>query len=138
MAKRLVEFPVEGGGTVLVQVEDGAAAGRYGGGDITRGWGDRDEQVVLKAQQSFEQAVARVQPAVQALVHRLRSVTESPEEIKVDFGLELSAEVGAFVAGASSTGNFTVSMTWRPGRGPASVPHPVEPGGDDPASGAAG
>ena len=138
MAKRFVEFTLESGGTVLVQVEDGTAAGGYGAGEITRGWGDRDERVVLQAQQSFEQAIGRVQPAVQALVRRLRSVAESPEEIKVDFGLELSAEVGAFVAGASSTGNFTVSMTWRPGRVPTSVPDPVEPGRDDPASGAAG
>lgn len=138
MVKRLVEFPLEDGGTVLVQAEDGTAAGGHDGGEVTRGWGNRDERVVLQAQQSFEQAVGRVQPAVQALVRRLRSVAESPEEIKVDFGLELSAEVGAFVAGASSTGNFTVSMTWRPARAPRSVPDPAESGPDDPANGTAG
>ena len=128
MAKRLVEFPLEDGGTVLVQVEDGAAAGGHGGGEVTRGWGDRNERVVLQAQQSFEQAIDRVQPAVQALVRRLRSVAESPEEIKVDFGVELSAELGAFVAGASSTGNFTVSMTWRPGRTAGQAGAPAESG----------
>jgi hypothetical protein len=41
------------------------------------------------------------------------------------------------VAGASSTGNFTVSMTWRPGPVPTSVPDPLEPGRDEPPSGAA-
>jgi len=138
MAKRLVEFPLEDGGTVLVQVEDGTAAGGHGGGEVTRGWGDLDERVVLQAQQSFEQAVGRVQPAMQALVRRLRSVAESPEEIKVDFGLELSAEVGAFVAGASSTGNFTVSMTWRPGRAAGPAPDAVESGRDDPVNRAPG
>ena len=138
MGKRLVEFTLEDGSTVLVQAEDGTAAGGYGGGEVTRGWGDRDERVVVRAQQSFEEAVGRVQPAVQALVRRLRSVAESPEEIKVDFGLELSAEVGAFVAGASSTGNFTVSMTWRPARAPRSAPDPAESGRDDPANGTAG
>ena len=138
MAKRLVEFPLEGGGTVLVQAEDGTAAGGHGGGEVVRGWGDRDERVVLQAQQSFEQAVGRVQPAVQALVRRLRSVTESPTEITVDFGVELSAEVGAFVAAASSTGNFTVSMTWRPARAGRSAPDPAEAGRGDPADGAAG
>ena len=131
-----MEFPLEDGGSVLVQVEDGAAAGGHGGGGGTRGWGDREERVVTQAQQSFEQAVGRVQPAVQALVRRLRSVAESPEEIKVDFGIELSAEVGAFVAGASSTGNFTVSMTWRPGRDAGRPPDPTDPGRDDPTTGA--
>ena len=91
MTRRLVEFPLEDGGSVLVQVEDGATAGGYGGGEVTRSWGDREQRVVAQAQQSFEQAVGRVQPAVQALVRRLRSVAESPEEIKVDFGIELSA-----------------------------------------------
>ena len=134
MARRLVEFPLEDGGSVLVQVEDGSAAGGYGG-DVTRGWGDRDQRVVEQAQQSFEAAVTRVQPAVQALVRRLRSLAESPAEITIDFGIELSAEVGAFVAGASSTGNFTVSMTWRPGQAAEPTPVPAEPGRDAPATG---
>jgi hypothetical protein len=69
--------------------------------------------VVEQARQSFEQAVARVQPAVQGLLTQLRSLAEAPEQIEVEFGLQLSAEVGAFVAGASTTGNFKVSMTWR-------------------------
>ena len=125
MTRRLVEFPLEDGGSVLVQVEDGATAGGYGGGEVTWGWGDREQRVVAQAQQSFEQAVGRVQPAVQALVRRLRSVAESPEEIKVDFGIELSAEVGAFVTGASATGNFTVSMTWRPGPDAGRSPDPT-------------
>jgi hypothetical protein len=125
MTRRLVEFPLEDGGSVLVQVEDGATAGGYGGGEVTRSWGDREQRVVAQAQQSFEQAVGRVQPAVQALVRRLRSVAESPEEIKVDFGIELSAEVGAFVTGASATGNFTVSMTWRPGPDAGRSPDPT-------------
>jgi hypothetical protein len=113
MARQLVEFPLQDGGTVLVEVDDGSV------GEVTRGWGDRDMRVVEHAQQSFEQAISRVQPAVQGLLSQLRSLAETPEEIQVEFGLQLSAEVGAFVAGASTTGNFKVSMTWRrrPGLG---------------------
>lgn len=107
---RLVEFPLEGGGSVLVQVDEGRGAD----GEVTRGgWGDRNDRVVEQAQQSFEHAVARVQPAVQGLLNQLRSVAEAPERIEVEFGLQLSAEVGAFVAGASSSGNFKVTMTWQ-------------------------
>jgi Trypsin-co-occurring domain 1 len=57
--------------------------------------------------------VARVQPAAQALVSRLRSLVDAPEEIGVEFGLELRAEAGAFIAAASSTANFKVTLTWR-------------------------
>ncbi len=109
MGTRLVEFSLQDGeGTVLVQVDDAGPRG-----DVTRGWGDRDQRVVDQARHSFEQAVGRVQPAIQGLLRQLRSVAESPEQIQVEFGLQLSAEVGAFVAGASSTGNFKVSMTWQ-------------------------
>ncbi|MGK5170776.1 CU044_2847 family protein [Geodermatophilus sp. CPCC 205761] len=107
-----MEYPLEAGGSVLIQVEDG----HDGDAEVTRGWGDRDRRVVEQARESFEQAVARVQPAVQGLVRQLRSLADSPDAISVEFGLELSAEVGAFVAGASTKGNFKVSMTWQPGR----------------------
>jgi len=108
MAKRLVEFPLDHGGSVLVEVDDDVP--RDG---VTRGWGDSNRRVVEQAQQNFEQAVGRVQPAIQGLLSQLRGLAETPEEIQVEFGLQLSAEVGAFVAGASTTGNFKVSMTWQ-------------------------
>lgn len=104
----LAEFQLEDGGSVLVQVTDGHVAD----GGVTRGWGDRDMRVVEQAQQSFERAVARVQPAVQGLLNELRSLAETPEQIQVEFALQLSAEVGAFIAGASTSGNFKVTMTW--------------------------
>ncbi|MGY1615294.1 CU044_2847 family protein [Geodermatophilus sp. SYSU D00691] len=111
MVRQLVEFPLEDGGSVVVQVDYAS------GGEVTRGWGDPDRGVVEQARQSFEQAVARVRPAVQGLLTQLGSLAQAPEQIQVEFGVQLSAEVGAFVAGASSTGNFKVSMSWhrRPG-----------------------
>ena len=112
--ERLLEYPLDGGGSVLVQVEDGHG----GDGEVTRGWGERDRRVIEQAQESFQQAVGRVQPAVQALLAQFRSLADSPDTVSVEFGLELGAEVGAFVANASSKGNFKVSLTWRPRAGP--------------------
>jgi hypothetical protein len=103
---QLVEFPLEDGGSVLVEVHAGAA------GPVTRGLGTRNG-VTEQAQHTFEQAVARVQPAAQVLVRRLRALADAPEEIGVEFGLELSAEAGAFIAAASSTANFKVTLMWR-------------------------
>ena len=104
----LVAFPLADGGVVLVKVDDAPARG-----EVTRGWGERAQRLVHQAQHTFEQAVSRVQPAIQGLVQELRSLAETPEEIQIEFGLQLSAEVGAFVAGASTSGNFKVSMTWQ-------------------------
>jgi Trypsin-co-occurring domain 1 len=111
--RRLVEFPLQDGGSVVVEIDDDAAGGASAGagGVLTRGLSDR--RVVEQAQQSFEQAVGRVQPAVQVMLARLRALADAPDEVQVEFGVQLSAQAGAFVAAASSTGNFRVSMTWR-------------------------
>jgi hypothetical protein len=116
---RLVEFPLQDGGSVLVQVDEAAA-----GGPVTRGLGDR--HVTAQAAQTFEQAIARVQPAAQALISRLRALADAPDEVGVEFGLELSAEAGAFIAAASSTANFKVTLTWR--RNHPARPQPVDSG----------
>ena len=42
------------------------------------------------------------------------------DEVVVSFGLQLSAEAGAFIAAASTAANFTVSVTWR-----AAAPEPA-------------
>jgi Trypsin-co-occurring domain 1 len=116
---RLVEFPLEHGGAILVEVDAGIV------GPVTRGLDDR-HRVADQAQQTFEQAIARVQPAAQTLVNRLRTLADTPEEIVVEFGLELSAEAGAFIAAASSTANFKVTLTWR--RDHRAPQRPVNPG----------
>jgi hypothetical protein len=119
--RQLVEFPLREGGSVLVQVDDAAE-----GGPVTRGW--RDQNVPEKARETFEQAISRVEPAAQALLTQLRGLAEPPDEVAVEFGVELSAQAGAFIAAAGSTANFKVSLTWRrPSRSPAPVPPAPDP-----------
>lgn len=112
---QLVEFPSADGGTVLVEVAEGAA-----GMPVTRGM--RDSGVIEQAQQTFEDAVRRVEPAVRTVVDQLRTIAQSPDEIHVQFGLDLHAEAGAFIAKACTTANFSVALVWHrtePEPGPA-------------------
>ena len=81
-------------------------------GPVTRGLPSGAEGVE-RAGKTFEEALSRVQPAVQAVINQLRSATEKPDEIQVEFGLDLHAEAGAFIASASTTANFSVALTWR-------------------------
>jgi hypothetical protein len=96
---RLVEFPLESGGVAVVQVAEGmGGTGGTGGTDdlpvardrpVTRGM--RDGAVAERAQQTFEQAVDRVQPATEALIARFRSMTRPPDEVSISFGLAVTA-----------------------------------------------
>lgn len=101
---RIIEFPVEGDSTVLVEVSDQST------GVVTRGiYGPNISE---RAQRTFEDAIYRVQPAIHAVVSHIQSAAQSPNEVQVEFGLNLHAEAGAFIAAASATANFTVTLTW--------------------------
>ena len=36
-----------------------------------------------------------------------------PDEMTVEFGLRMSAQAGAYIAQASATATFKVTLTWR-------------------------
>ncbi len=107
--KRLVEFPLEQGGGVLVEVDELPA------GPVMRGLGKDHLAVAERTDKTFEEATAAVTPAARSLIARLRSIDDPPEEIGIEFGVQLSAQTGAFIASAAAAANFKVSMTWRRG-----------------------
>ena len=102
---QLVEFPLAAGGSVLVDVTAPQA------GPVTRGLKGAD--VIERARQTFEEAVGRIRPALEGVINQLGSLAQVPDEVHVEFGLDLHAEAGAFIAAVSSTANFTVALTWR-------------------------
>jgi hypothetical protein len=102
--RRLVEFRLEDGTSIFVEAESQSR-------EVTRG--GRGGDLAVEAGESFESALARVQPAAVAVVDRFRGLSDAPEEVEVEFGIQLSAEVGAFVAKAAGEANFRVAMRWK-------------------------
>lgn len=106
---RPVEFPLNGGGSIIVEVA--------GAGDeepVTRGWREERQQgAPERAQQTFDAAIAKVRPAADALLATLADLTHSPDEVTVEFAVGLSARAGACIATLGSTANFKVTLTWR-------------------------
>ena len=104
--KRLVEFPLEGGGSVLVEVDEpGAEAGTVRVA--------RPGEIAEKARASFEEAVGQVRPAAESIIAKLRDLSDPPDQIEVEFGLKLSAQAGAFIAAAGVEGTYRGKMTWK-------------------------
>src|SRR5437016_7990301 len=101
--KRLVEFPLQDGGSIFVQIDEPEA-----GGTVRASRGDTIE----KAQGTFEGALSRVLPAVISVIEQLQRI--KPHEIEVTFGINLSLKAGgpiAFIAAGSET-NFGVKVNW--------------------------
>ncbi len=104
--KRLVEFPSENGQVILVEVDDLGSSG-----PTRRGLSP--SAMVERAQTSFETALGKVRPIGSTLIDKLQGMSEPPDEVKVEFGLSLSAEVGAVLAAASTQAHYKVTLTWQ-------------------------
>jgi Trypsin-co-occurring domain 1 len=109
--KHLVSFPLEAGGSIVIEVEEEAQ------GPVTRGL--RPSDLVTAAGASFEAAIDAVKPAAAAIAGKLRGLADAPEEVEVTFGLKLAGQAGAFIASASTEAQFHVKMVWKGKPGPS-------------------
>lgn len=80
-------------------------------GDVVRG--RAPDAVVTQASESFESIVQKVQPAAVALLEAIRSGPRPPSRVTVEFGLDMSADLGAVIASTAVQANFKVTITWR-------------------------
>jgi hypothetical protein len=107
MMKHLVEYPLDEGGSVIVEIDEPPA------GPTVRGFGSDRSALVERAGETFEDATAAVTPVARSLIARLRSIEDPPDEVGIEFGVQLSAQTGAFVASVAAQANFKVSVIWR-------------------------
>lgn len=101
--RRYVEFELEAGGTIIVEVNEGAEGALIPAGV---------EEIVTRASQTFEQAFAKVTSIANVVIDKLTGLSQPPKEVEVTFGLTLSAEAGVVVAAASGEANYTVTLKW--------------------------
>jgi hypothetical protein len=103
--KRLVEFPLEDGSAVIVEVDEPDEEG------VRRA--ARAGEVAEKVTETFESALGKIKPAIKAVISKLRETGESPDEVDLEFGIKLGAKAGAFIASADAEANFKVSLKWK-------------------------
>ena len=108
---RYAEFPVDGGGTIVVEV-DGPGDWSSGDRPTTRGLGG-DSEVVARTETSFGDLIARIQPVASELIGALRGAVDPPDAVDIEFGVQMSADLGAIIAKASAGANFKVALHWK-------------------------
>jgi len=103
----LVEFEVAGspGETVLVEVDETPS-------EVGEERAARPGEV-QRAGRSLEEALERVKPAASALVEKVRSLAEPPDEATIAFGVKLTGKAGAVLASAALEANYQVTLTWK-------------------------
>jgi len=90
-------------GDILIEVDNPRSDGR-----VTRG-GSAD--TLHKAAASFEEGWSRIKPVASQIIKQLSDSIEGTEEVKVRFGVKLSADAGVFIASAGTEANFPVEIT---------------------------
>lgn len=102
--KRLVEFPTQNGQTLVIEMDDEPGPGAVRAA--------RPGEVAERAGQTFEAALEAVRTAAEALVTRMRELSERPDEVEIEFGIKLNAQIGAIIASTDAEAHFRVTLTW--------------------------
>ncbi|AXB43196.1 CU044_2847 family protein [Amycolatopsis albispora] len=119
-----VRFPLDGGGSVLVEVEVPHAVERA----------SRSKNMLREAGVSFERALEEVRGAAAAALEKFRAM--GPDEVELKFGVKLDAQAGAVIAKTGLQGQFEVKLKWL--RDPAAAVPQEETVEDAPAKSADG
>ena len=109
MATKLIEFPLESGGSVLVEVTVPQDRGGLVG---------RSDDTVEAAPHSFENALATLKPVCEAVMARMSALAIAPEEVEIELGVALKAEAGFVIARTAAEGNLRVKVKWKPNERP--------------------
>jgi len=105
--KHLVEFPLEDGGSIFVEVSE--PEGGRGSRRVARGAEEEPET----APKTFEQALNKIRPATESVIAMLRGLLHKPGEVEMEFGFTLSAEAGVIITSISTEANYKVTLRWK-------------------------
>ncbi|MFG1605966.1 CU044_2847 family protein [Actinoplanes sp. NPDC049265] len=97
-----VELPIDetGDETIRVEVRE-VGLTRASAGDV-----------IERATQRFDQAIAQVVKIGQDAVRKAREAATPPDGIDVELGLKLTARTGFVIAESSGEANFKVTLRW--------------------------
>ena len=82
----------------------------------------RSRFLIAEAGQTFESTLTTIRDVADAVLHQLTRLAVSPQEVRVEFGLELTAKAAALVASASATAQLHVTLAWNPTHDPSTQP----------------
>jgi len=100
---RLVEYPLQDGGSIVVEMDDGPGGPRLAS-DTTE-----------RAHRTFEDAVTSIQPIGKALLEQVKSL--SPDSVQLELGVKLNAKAGIVLASSSAEGHVKITLKWSPDKG---------------------
>jgi hypothetical protein len=107
---KFVEFPLEGGGSIIIETVEEKKAGTSG---FVKG-GEAAAEQADQARQSFDASVENVRRSADLLAGKLRGLSQPPDEMELYFSLKATGELGNLVVAKSGgESNFNITLKWR-------------------------
>lgn len=105
VTKKLVEYKLEQGGTVLIEVEE--TEEERGRVPVAR-----KLEMPEEATKEFEKALDEIRPVVDTIVQKLKDLSSKPDNIGVEFGIKMNTQAGAIIAATGVEANFKITLSW--------------------------
>lgn len=104
MMQNFARMPLEGGGAILFE------AAPELGGPVKAG---RVAEAVRELPQTLQETLVPVQETARSVLEQLRQV--GPDEVEVEFGVNLSAQAGAVITKGEGAVHLKVRVLWQNG-----------------------
>lgn len=103
---RLINVPLQDGGSVLIEVQDTIGVSHAG-----------IEDQIERAGQTFEGLLDSLNPVISSLVNKLKNLNDSysPNETTIEFGIGLKVDTSGIInifISAEANADFKVSFAW--------------------------
>jgi hypothetical protein len=68
--------------------------------------------IAVRGIQTFEGAMDSLSGAAELAVARLTNLAQRPDQVTIQFSVQLGTEAGVVIAQAAASANMSVSLTW--------------------------
>ncbi|MET9425855.1 CU044_2847 family protein [Streptomyces sp. NPDC006540] len=100
----IVRMPVEGGEPILLEVD--RRTDRVG----------RGQDQIDTAGESLQRSLGRVQEIAGHVFDRLSALPRTPDRIRVEFGVKLTADANVILTRTGGEAHFVIEMEWENGQ----------------------
>lgn len=114
MATELLKFSTKDGADVVFAVPDTDPGVRL----VARGADD-----LIPGPVELGAALETVRTTAEVVLDRLSALKRSPDEVEVEFGIQMNAKLGAVIASTEAQGHLRVTIKWQ-----AKTSSPTRPG----------
>lgn len=111
MSKQLIEYQLDDGSIIYIESNFQEKELEPSSGIERINAGPRGLDPCVRAANKFNEVVGTLKPVAETLLSTLKELN-TPKEIQLEFGVNLSAKAGIVIASADSSVNFKVTLKW--------------------------